>query len=192
MGISIYYSGMLRNPSLITAFIHEASDIANSHHWDWSELPIVPEIPIRGIIIQPADCDPVFLTFHRDGYLCNPILFSFLLEHAPQDISLDAKQYLVTKTQYAGAETHMQLIRFLRFLSEKYFNRFELTDDSQFWESGDENYCRKRFGEGERIQDLLDLALESYKTKSKDNAEIFKDLKQQLDDELGEPREGLN
>ena len=192
MGISIYYSGMLRNPSLISAFIHEASDIADSHHWDWSELPNVPEIPIRGIIIQPDNCDPVFLTFHKDGYLCNPILFSFLLEHAPQDISKDAKQYLVTKTQYAGAETHMQLIRFLRFLKEKYFSRFELTDDSQYWESGDENYCRKRFGEGERMQDLLDLALENYKAKTTDSAEIFKNLKQQMDDELGEPREGLN
>ena len=159
MGLSIYYSGMLRYPLLIDDIIDEAGDIANSHHWQFSELPNVQDIPVRGIIIQPEGCDPIWLTFHADGYLCNPILFSYLLQQNPEGLNGDAQQWLVTKTQYAGSETHIEIIHFLRYLAEKYFSRFELNDDSRFWETGDVELCHKRFGKGDKILDLLDIAL---------------------------------
>src|SRR5688500_18480804 len=80
MGLSIYYSGRLRNPDLISDLITEATDIGDSLHWSITELPSAPGIPVRGIILQPKNCDPLWLTFHANGNLCNPILYSFLLE----------------------------------------------------------------------------------------------------------------
>lgn len=86
----------------------------------------------------------------------------------------------------------MQLIRFLRYLSEKYFSRFELTDDSQYWESGDEDCCRKRFVKGAQAPDLLDLSIYDHKAKTEDTAEYYKNLKLLFENELEAPEEGLN
>jgi hypothetical protein len=191
MGLSIYYTGMLRDKNHIEALINEAAEIADNHHWDYSELPHVPDIPIRGLIVQPENCDPVWLTFHEDGYLCSPILYSYLKENPNEELTENTKQVMVTKTQYAGADTHMLLINFLHYLDKKYFSRFELTDESKFWETGDEEYCRKRFGEGERIKELIELALDTYQTKPEDAKEIYKHVKAELRQVLGIPKKKL-
>ena len=177
MSLSIYYSGTLRDPKLIDAIITEAIDISESMHWKIIELPSVEIIPVRGILIQPAKCDPIWLSFHANGNLCNPIFYTFLLESEGAK-AIDAKQVLVTKTQEAGAEVHMNIIKVMRYISEKYFSHFELTDDSRFWETGDEILCRKRFEEGDRIMDVLDLALTGWKAYPI-NDNIFK-IKQRL------------
>lgn len=178
MGLSIYYSGTLRDPEHIDAIISEAADIGQSMNWSITELPSAPDIPVRGIVIQPDDCDPIWFTFHTNGNLCSPILFSYLLENEVS-IPEDAKQVLVTKTQYAGADVHMSVIKFMRYLSEKYFSVFELTDESRFWETSDEQLCRKRFSEGDRIMDLLDLTLRGagkYSRQKKYSVELKKRL----------------
>ncbi len=188
MGISIYYTGVLRDKNQIEELTREAAEIAAGHHWEYSELPHVPDIPIRGLIVQPSNCDPVWLTFHEDGYLCSPILYYFLQEDPDVNLSEATRQVIVTKTQYAGAEIHMTVINFLRYLDEKYFNNFELTDESEFWETGDDEYCRKRFGEGDHIKDLIELALEAYQTRPENAKEIYKNVKAKLREELGIPK----
>ena len=180
MGLSIYYSGTLRDSKLIDEIIDEASDIAESHHWEFSELPNVQDIPVRGIIMQPEGCDPIWLTFHADGYLCNPILFSYLMEQNTEGLNVDAQQWLVTKTQYAGPETHIEIIRFFHYLGEKYFSRFELNDDSRFWETGDEELCHKRFGKGDKILDLLDIALSETRQHSGSVKQIKRKLRKRM------------
>ena len=192
MGLSIYYTGTLRDKNLIDLVIDEAADIADSHHWHYSELPHVPDIPIRGLILQPEGCDPIWMTFHEDGYLCSPILYSYLLETDHEEFTEETKQIMITKTQYAGAEVHMAVIKFLRYLSEKYFSKFELTDEAKYWETGDENYCRKRFGEGERIKELIELALDTYADEPENKEEIFRQIKAKLKEELGIPQKKHN
>lgn len=161
MGLSIYYSGQLRDPNLIDDIISEAADIAGSMQWNISELPSAPGIPVRGLIIQPENCTPLWLTFHASGKLCNPILFSFLIEREDPKAIVEAKEVLVTEMQNGGPITHMAVIKFFRYLSEKYFSHFELNDDSKFWETSDEQLCHKRFGESGRVANLLDIALAS-------------------------------
>jgi len=183
MGLSIYYSGMLRNPDLIDEIITEAADIGDSLHWNITKLPSAPDIPVRGIILQPENCDPVWLTFHTNGTLCDPILFSFLLEkETPKEIE-EAKYVLVTKTQYAGPETHMAIINFIRYLSEKYFSHFELNDDSKYWETGDTDLCRKRLGDGDKVKEILDLAYAEMKTNPDKKDEICRKLRETLKEE---------
>src|SRR5688572_26962934 len=113
MGLSIYYSGKLRDPKLIDDIITESADIAESLHWMISELPSAQGIPIRGLVLQPQNCDPIWLTFHTNGTLFNPILYSFLLEKEDPKVVEEAKQVLVTYTQDAGPDIHMGIINFL-------------------------------------------------------------------------------
>ena len=53
------------------------------------------------------------------------------------------------------------MIKLMKHLSEKYFERFELHDESQYWETGDEDLCRKKFGESERFIGMIGDALDS-------------------------------
>jgi len=159
MGLSIYYSGTLRDPKLIDDIISESADIAESMHWNITELPSAPGIPVRGHLLHPEKCDPLWLTFHANGNLCSPILYSFLLEKEDPKAVEEAQQVLVTYIQEAGPDVHMSVIKFFKYISEKYFSTFELNDESKFWETGDEQLCRKRFKEGGRVMSLLDMAL---------------------------------
>ena len=177
MGLSIYYSGRLRDPNLIDDIISESADIAESLHWNITELPSAPGIPVRGLLLQPKNCDPIWLTFHMNGNLCSPILYSFLLEKEDPKAVEEAKQVLVTYTQEAGPDIHRGVIKFFKYISEKYFGVFELNDESKFWETGDEQLCRKRFGEGGRVMSLLDIAVSEMKSQSQKRGGFRKKFK---------------
>jgi hypothetical protein len=71
--------------------------------------------------------------FSAGRTMCNPILYSYVMKEEGKGIPAEAEQWLFTKTQYAGVETHMAMIRLIRYLDEKYFERFELHDESQYW-----------------------------------------------------------
>jgi len=161
MGLTIHYSGKLRNPEAIQPLIAETIDICQSLNWPFEVLPPDPEVPVAGILVNPEGSEPLWLTFQPDGTMCNPILYSYVLKEEGKGIPAEAEQWLFTKTQYAGVETHMAMIRLIRYLNEKYFERFELHDESQYWETNDEEICRKTFEKYGLIMDMMEAALES-------------------------------
>lgn len=160
MGLTIHYSGMLRNPADIPALIAEVIDISESMKWDYQRLPLHDDIPIEGVLISPEGSEPLWLTFHEQGFLCNPLLFEYVREKEGKDIPADAEQWLFTKTQYAGVETHMAMVRLMRYLSETYFARFEMIDESNYWETQDEAVCRQKFSDYDRVLDMVGDALD--------------------------------
>ena len=125
MGLTIHYSGKLRNPDSLTELIKEAIDISESMHWPYELIDPEPDIPVSGILVAPEGSEPLWLTFHHEGFMCNPMLFEYVRKVEGKDIPADAEQWLFTKTQYAGVEAHIAMIKFLRYLSGKYFDRFE-------------------------------------------------------------------
>ncbi|HKO80734.1 MAG TPA: hypothetical protein VJU78_10070 [Chitinophagaceae bacterium] len=50
-----------------------------------------------------------------------------------------------TKTQFAGPDAHMAIIKLLRYLKEKYFLIFELSDEGMYWETLDKNVLFSQF-----------------------------------------------
>lgn len=145
MGLSIHYSGMLRSPEVLPSLIEEAADIAESLHWPYECIEKSADIPVSGILIAPEGSEPLWLTFHEEGFMCNPMLYAYVMEVEGKGIPAEAEQWLFTKTQYAGVEAHISMIKLLRYLSEHYFSRFELHDESQYWETNDEALCREIF-----------------------------------------------
>ena len=103
--------------------------------------------------------------------MCNPLLYSYVQEVEGKGIPAEAEQWLFTKTQYAGVEAHMAMIRLLRYLSEQYFERFELHDESQYWETNDETICRQKFAEYDRLMDMVGNALDQMKFVPGESAE---------------------
>lgn len=145
MGLSIHYSGMLRSPDVLPSLIEEAADIAESLHWPYECVEKTTAIPVSGILIAPDGSEPLWLTFHEEGFMCNPMLYEYVLKVEGKGIPKEAESWLFTKTQYAGVDAHIAMIKLLRYLSQQYFSRFELHDESKYWETNDEVLCREIF-----------------------------------------------
>ena len=86
MGLTIHYSGKLRNPDSLTELIKEAIDISESMHWPYELIDPEPDIPVSGILVAPEGSEPLWLTFHREGFMCNPMLFEYVRKVEGKDI----------------------------------------------------------------------------------------------------------
>ena len=189
MGLTIHYSGKLRNPASISALIAEAVDISKSMQWPYEIIQPLPEVPIEGVLIAPEGSEPLWLTFHESGFMCNPVLYAYVKDVENKDIPEHAEQWLFTKTQYAGVEAHMAMIRLLRYLSQTYFERFELYDESQYWETNDEALCRKKFDEYDRLMGMVGDALDEMEFDPDESKEsIIGKIEQMLSERFGMKR----
>lgn len=145
MGLSIFYSGTLRNASQLPALIDEITDICDGLHWSWQFYHCSPEYPLQGITFNPPGAQLIYLTFLKDGRLaepdhlyCNPMQ-KFEVPMTNNEIILNPI------IQYAGPDAHMQLIGMMRYMSLKYFANFRLIDESEYWETGNQQKCRDWF-----------------------------------------------
>lgn len=50
-----------------------------------------------------------------------------------------------TKTQYAGPEAHELIIGVMRYISKTYLEDFKLTDEAEFWETGNKQILVDNF-----------------------------------------------
>lgn len=145
MGLSIFYSGTLRDAALLSTLIDEVTDICDDLRWPWQHFQNPVELPLKGISFYPPGAQEIYLTFLSDGRLADPdALFNlcsmrYELPDAAEEITLNPI------IQYAGPEAHMRLVHLLRHLSVTYFSKFKLIDESEFWETGDEQKCRDWF-----------------------------------------------
>lgn len=129
MGVTIHFEGRLKNAQALSDLLFRVEQIAHANtllteQFDNREvqLPRVrnekPEDyvgPTKGIVLYLHDqSDPVRLEFDRDLYI----------------------QEFV-KTQFAGANVHIRLIRILKDL-QVFFDTFDVTDEGQYWETEDE------------------------------------------------------
>lgn len=160
MGLTIHYKGKLKSPEFIQPLTEEVTDICQQFGWKYF---IVPEgDPIAGICVSPEKCEPIFLTFDAEGTMV--CLATIALDLTPGE-------YIFTKTQFAGMDTHMAIIHLLRHLSEKYFDFFELRDEGEYWETNDVEVLRRQFSRYEMAMAIVGSALESFKAKEGESAE---------------------
>lgn len=130
MGVTIHFRGKLKSEACYSEVIDFAQRQAFANEWltepidnpktellriDEDEKESTYVGPTRGLIVYPhEDCEPVRLEFDRE---------------------LGVQEF--TKTQFAGAKIHIQVIEFLRKL-EPCFESFHVEDEGEFWETSDE------------------------------------------------------
>ena len=74
----------------------------------------------------------------------------------------DLLYMLFTKTQFAGPAIHKAIIEIFRHLKKSnYFEEFNLMDEGQYWETGDEKLLEDKFKEVGGLIDSFALALET-------------------------------
>lgn len=176
MGLSIHYQGQIREYALIEALIKEAEDICKSLSWDyhiWNKESSIhdnahidnPDFiaysmeDLKGISILPKECEPVDLVFFPSGKLCSTIKLQFN-DAATNDLMVE---YISTKTQYAGMDTHLTVLKLLQYFKDKYFSFFELNDEGMYWETKDEEVLKSQFARYDFIVNSVREALSDFK-----------------------------
>ena len=160
MGLTISYRGTLRNPNYIELFLEDVADICMEIGWPYMPIHRSDIMPTQGIKITPMGSEPIWLTFLANGRMYDPSHFIYTTRPYLEVVNEERHNWIFTKTQYAGVYTHMAIIKFFRYLSAKYFEEFELHDQSQYWETDDVSVCLIRFDAFyevlDRMADLLD------------------------------------
>jgi hypothetical protein len=155
MGLSIHYSGVLRDRKLLAPLIAEVKEISET--LDWSPH-VIDDKDLKGISFAPERSEPVFLTFDHNNRLLSPP--NILVKEIYDGIRFDKELKFTTsvKTQYAGPDAHMAIIKLLKHIAAKYLENFRLSDEGNYWETGDEKILYAQF---KKYGDALDFVQEA-------------------------------
>lgn len=176
MGLSIHYQGQIRDYDLINQLTIEASDICKSLDWKYhiwekssnknnnTHLHSPGFInydfdDLEGISIIPEKCEPVELVFFPSGILCSPVKLKFN-DAATNNLMVE---HVSIKTQFAGIDIHLAVLKLLQYFKNKYFSFLELSDEGMYWETKDESVLRKQFDRYNFILDSVTEALSNFK-----------------------------
>ena len=135
MGLSIHYSGILRDKKLLAHLIEEVKEISET--LDWTPH-IIDDKDLKGIAFAPKGSEPVFLTFDHNNRLLSPM--NILTKGIYDNVRFDKELMFTTstKTQYAGPDAHIAIIKLLKHISANYLQSFTLSDEGNYGETGDE------------------------------------------------------
>jgi hypothetical protein len=181
MGLSIHYSGSFNPSASLEEMVEEVVEIIKVYQWkhDIFETRFLKggfdkpyDGKIYGIMFSPPSCEPVFLTFLSNGRMSSDSHLRFF-GNSSDEKEQKYLYMLSTKTQYAGIKTHMLIIHLLKYLTNKYFREFHLTDEGNYWETGDEKLLEATF---KRYNDLVNSvtdALETFPVKTGETMEEY-------------------
>jgi hypothetical protein len=192
MGLSIHYQGQISYYALIENLIIEVEDICKSLNWDyhiWNKENSINDAHIdnpdfigyamqdlKGISILPKECEPVDLAFFPSGKLCSTMKLRFN-DAVTNDLMVE---YVSCKTQYAGIDTHLTVLKLLQYLEDKYFSFFELSDEGMYWETKDIEVLKSQFARYDFIVNSVRNALSDFKAQPGETAESLADRLEEL------------
>ncbi len=185
MGLSIHYRGKFKPGASLAEMIDEVREIAKTYNWHYHVFETsFPEEgfdkdykdKLYGICFSPPECEPVSLTFLSNGRMCSVMSLTTF----GNSLNKDYQKYLYmlsTKTQFAGENVHKLIIHILRYISKKYISNFKLTDEGQYWETGDEKVLEANF---KKYTDLLDLVTGTLQNLPMKAGETFEEYFERL------------
>jgi hypothetical protein len=172
MGLTIHYSGRIRNFFTISSLVDEVEDVCKTLQWDyqlWANNIADTDINLvsaqftpshlNGISLNIKNCVPIFLTFLPDGRLCSP------LDLMDQEIYPDESiSYTISsKTQFAGFESHLTLMKIFYYLRTRYFVDLKIIDEGMYWETKDEKVLQRQFERYDLAMEIIEAALQDIK-----------------------------
>jgi hypothetical protein len=120
MGVTIHYAGQFTQPSRMSELLDFVKTFADSHQWGFQILPQKSNDSRRGFILLPhPDCEPIAIDFGARSRFSSWV-----------------------KTQFAGPQVHIEIIRFLRQL-QPIMGRLGVRDEGEFWTTGNEEILRR-------------------------------------------------
>jgi hypothetical protein len=152
MGLSIHYSGNIKEEKLIAPMVAELEDICKSMGWEYhvwqqkeftpvnNDIDYTPEY-FNGISFNVKGCEMISLCFLPNKRM------SSLINLMAKDVYDDVEWiYSVSvKTQFAGPDAHIAIIKLLRYINNKYLDNFKMDDEGYYWETNDEQKLLSQF-----------------------------------------------
>ncbi len=169
MGLTIHYKGKLNSPELKEDFCSEMKDVAGELEWKFTEYT-GPGLPVTGILIKPhPGSEPLSFLFDSKGvmYIHTALDKKILNE---MDCS-----YVSIKTQFAGADTHIAVIKLLKYIRKKYANDLKVYDEGEYWDKGNEEALKAKFTFLNENIDLLGGILEDMPVIKNESTESLTD-----------------
>jgi hypothetical protein len=197
MGVSLHYKGRFNPAMQFEDMASELYDIAKVEGWEYKTLPAAKKPieecendmeyfkeNIEGIILSCTDSEPFPFIVDMYGRL---ISFFTLLIDDPQYFeehnNPEKLDFISTKTQYAGWQTHIKFCNVLKYIGKKYCTNFEVMDEGGYYESGDEEELKKRIN---FIKLTIDSLSEAFEARSEDGSlKTIEDIKKTIKDVLG-------
>lgn len=128
MGVTIHYSGKLKDPARLEDVIVFAEKLAKESRWAFNRIERVVGSETAGFVAFP----------HQH---CEPLRFEF---------GNDLKIRSWIKTQFAGPEVHVSVVHFLRQI-RPLIGRLGVRDEGEYWETGSEEKLREHMDSINRI-----------------------------------------
>lgn len=182
MGLSIHYNGSFNKAASLREMIEEVKDIAEVHKWEYhifedafpknSVGKATYNDKLYGICFSPPKCEDIWLCFLSNGKMSGPVQLQFW----GKSKNKNEKEYLYslsTKTQFAGIEIHKLVIHLLKHVSKKYLSNFTLSDEGQYWETGNAKLLQENFDRYESIFEVFTSSIESSPMKKGEDFETY-------------------
>ena len=175
MSLTISYRGKLRNPLELDSILDDVSALCIEIGWHFMPIHRSNVMPARGVMITPPGCEPIWLTFLDTGKLYDPSHFIYTSSPDLEKVDEELGQWITAKTSYGGPDTHMAIIKLFRYLNLKYFELFELRDQSQYWETDNAADCLIRF---DRLSDAFGFSSSLFDDddEDEDDEEDFEEM----------------
>lgn len=179
MGLSIYYSGNFNPSASLEKMIDEVADIAEIYQWPFqiydSAFPDTHPADtdtIYGISFTPPGCETIPLCFLLNKRMSSAAMVKFFGKESG-NYKEDMLHSISVKTQFAGKKVHMLVIKLLKYLSGKYFYDFQLFDEAQYWETGNEKIAENNFRQYDDLLDEVSHAFENCPIKDDETFEAY-------------------
>lgn len=199
--IKIRYRGRLKHPKDVHQLAAETADICKSNNWtykiwdeDWNEPQTVGlhsstqgmnfdgHAPLKGISFSIGASETIWLTFTPDG------LLQSLMTLVQPDFFLDDEKFpwQRVKTGFDGAKSHIAMCKLFRYLEGKYFDVFEVLDESGYWKEGNDAQFTKWMNDFIHDNQLLKEELAAVAADESLNKEQKYEMSMRLIKEHGE------
>src|SRR6266487_5348964 len=174
MGLTIHYSCSLKKISSLKKLVDEVKDICESMPWEyhlWNENNLheystqihkeewTPE-DLYGISFSIPECEPFWLTFLPNGKLSS--YFNILA--APVYDEYEWIYSVHTKTQFAGPDAHICLVKLLKHLQLKYLQDVSVSDEGNYWDTDNKEILLEQFTRYEQAFKIVEESLMNFKS----------------------------
>ena len=135
--------------------LEEVKEISETLGWT---SHVIDDKDLKGISFAPARSEAVFLTFDHNNRLLSPM--NILVKEIYDGVRFDKELIFTTsvKTQCAGPDAHIAVIKLLKYIAAKYLENFTLSDEGNYWETGDEKILYAQF---KKYEDALNFVQEA-------------------------------
>jgi len=185
MGLSFHYRGSINKYSEIDQLLTEVEDICKSLQWDYHILNKEGAVntanaddpkfinysikDLRGISVSPEESEPLSLTFLPNKNLCCPAKL-MVNDPVTNDLTIEV---IHTKTQFAGPDTHIALMKLLKYLKEKYIHNLDVNDEGLYWDEWNKEILLSQFEKYNMALDMITGALSGFKSKPGEDVHSF-------------------